>query len=85
MSKLSPTQIEVLRRMAEPGNCAHWMGGISPYWFIASTVRTVRCATMEKLILHKLVKEKKDTLGYLDEAHITNMGRATLSELEKKS
>ena len=85
MGKLSKTQIDVLKRLAEPGNLARYqryMGTFSgtPYWFYQLYRGRVRCVTMNKLLGLTLVKLSAE--GEI--ARITDKGRAALAELEGK-
>ena len=81
--KLSPTQFKTLKAMAEEGNLAHFIHGIDAHWFLSSTMRTIRMATIDRLANAKLIEVKQDRLGwYPDTAVISQAGREYLAKLE---
>ena len=82
MKKLTKTQIEVLRRLAEPGVVAHYVSGLYSYWFVED--HHIRWSTMENLIGMNLVVVTGDSLGYYDTATIAPAGRAALAAAEGK-
>ena len=81
--KLSPTQIRVLKALAEPGNLAHFTSGLNAYWWLSSTFTGIRAATIDRLSVEGVISIKTDSLGYPDTATITPAGREYL-KLEKE-
>lgn len=81
--KLSSTQLKVLRWLSVPGEKAYFISGLNAYWFLGSTWKTLRYATMAKLISIGLVKPEFTLMGDYKTATITQAGHELLKTAGK--
>lgn len=85
MKKLSPTQIRVLRALAEPGVVAEFVKlRRNKGYFIIRPANHIRILTMRRLIALDLVGYTYNN-GYWGLAYILPAGREYLEGLEEKS